>query len=100
MPPAASIFANRTNGLVSASMGWVAVRAEAVSRGIVRVIHYHFWMGNCNSGSVPNDIFNSCARFHLGCVAKAEDEKHGGDIVTVNRERILHVASHRENTAM
>jgi len=40
MPPAASIFAKRTNGLVSASMGWAGLRAEAISLDIIHLIHH------------------------------------------------------------
>jgi hypothetical protein len=46
IPPAASIFAKRTNGLVTASMGWGAIRAGAISLDIVHLIHHHGLVGN------------------------------------------------------
>jgi hypothetical protein len=46
MPPAASIFAKRTNGLVMASMGWGRLGAGAISLDIAHLIHHHGPGGN------------------------------------------------------
>jgi hypothetical protein len=44
IPPAASIFAKRTNGLVIASMGRVALRATSTSFAIIHLKHGHHFL--------------------------------------------------------